>query len=465
MSESTEMTIRGGSGAMFDRIARRYDMLNRIMSLGMDQSWRRRTVKALELRPGDRVLDLATGTGDLALRIARRNPEVSVVGVDPSEGMLAVGSGKVARAGLASRIELVVGDAQALPLPDDSVDGACIAFGIRNVPDRAKGLAEMARVVRPGRKVCVLELGEPRRGFFAPFTRFHIRVIVPAPGRAVVGPARVPLPAAVGGRVPPARRVRRHDGGGRHGQRQRADHGLRRLQPLRRRGGRMSLAVREAERRAVPGPAGIAAWAADALARLPAPTEPTALCAISVPAPVCAPERLLDLVPNGDALLWAAPGGDAIAGAGVAFGVRADGRDRFTDVAREAEALWSRLTVVRHPASAGPPPRLFGGLAFAPGAADGAPWTGLGDADFALPRWRLAVGARGGAELTLVVSDWDDPAVRRQIAGFDRGDAGGAGRRAVRAIATARGQRRRAGPGAVAAAGRGDPPRHRSPAL
>jgi len=179
----------------------------------------------------------------------------------------------------------------------------------------------------------------------------------------------------------------------------------------------MSLAVREAERRALPGPAGIAAWAADALARLPAPTEPTALCAISVPAPTCTPERLLDLVPVGDAMLWAPPGEDAIAGVGVAFGVRAEGRDRFANVAREAEALWPRLTVVRHPASAGPPPRLYGGLAFAPGAADGAPWTGLGDADFALPRWRLAVGARGGAELSLVVSNWDDPAVRQQIAG------------------------------------------------
>ncbi len=187
MSESTEMIIRGGSGAMFDRIARRYDMLNRIMSLGMDQGWRRRTVEALELRPGDRVLDLATGTGDLALRIARRNPELRVVGVDPSEGMLEIGRQKVARAGLEERVELIAGDAQALPLPDDSVDGACIAFGIRNVPDRARGLAEMARVVRPGRRICVLELGEPRRGFFAPFTRFHIRVIVPRLGALLSG--------------------------------------------------------------------------------------------------------------------------------------------------------------------------------------------------------------------------------------------------------------------------------------
>ncbi len=180
----------------------------------------------------------------------------------------------------------------------------------------------------------------------------------------------------------------------------------------------MSLAVREAERHPLPGPGSIAAWAADALARLPTPTAPDALCAISVPAPVCAPERLLELVPSGDAMLWAPPGGEAIAGAGVAFAVRAVGRERFADVARAAEALWPRLVSVRHPAAAGPPPRLFGGLAFAPGAADRAPWTGLGDADFALPRWRLAVGPRGaGAELSLVVSDWDDPAVRRQIAG------------------------------------------------
>ncbi len=178
--------IQLGSGAMFDAIAPRYDRLNRILSLGVDRRWRRKTVAALQLgdRPA-RVLDVATGTGDLAIEIARRHPAASVVGVDPSEGMLEVGRRKLR--GLDDRVTLEVGDAQALAHPDDSFDGATIAFGIRNVPDRARGLAEMARVVRPGGRVCVLELSEPRGGLLAPFARFHVHVVVPRIGALLSG--------------------------------------------------------------------------------------------------------------------------------------------------------------------------------------------------------------------------------------------------------------------------------------
>lgn len=143
--------VRLGSGAMFDAIAPRYDRLNRIMSFGVDRRWRKKTVAALALPDGPcRVLDVATGTGDLAIDIARRHPHARVVGVDPSLGMLEIGRGKVAARGLADRVELLAGDAQALDHDDASFDGATIAFGIRNVPDRRRGLAEMARVVRPG---------------------------------------------------------------------------------------------------------------------------------------------------------------------------------------------------------------------------------------------------------------------------------------------------------------------------
>src|SRR5690242_8549329 len=131
-----------GSGAMFDGIAQRYDLVNRVISLGIDQSWRKKTVRSLELRPGARVLDLATGTGDLAIMVSRMYPEVTIVGVDPSEKMLEVGKKKLAAAGLGERIQLEVGDAQALKFPDNSFDGLCIAFGIRNVPDRLQGLRE-----------------------------------------------------------------------------------------------------------------------------------------------------------------------------------------------------------------------------------------------------------------------------------------------------------------------------------
>jgi demethylmenaquinone methyltransferase/2-methoxy-6-polyprenyl-1,4-benzoquinol methylase len=181
--------VRPGSGAMFDAIASRYDLLNRILSGGVDRRWRRRTVDALQL-PADqpaRVLDVATGTGDLAIAIARRHPLASVVGVDPSENMLAVGRTKLEKAGLADRVTLAAGDAEQLDYPDASFDGATIAFGIRNVPDRARGLAEMARVVRPGGRVCVLELSEPRGGVMAPLARFHVHVLVPRIGALLSG--------------------------------------------------------------------------------------------------------------------------------------------------------------------------------------------------------------------------------------------------------------------------------------
>ncbi|MDH5492437.1 MAG: bifunctional demethylmenaquinone methyltransferase/2-methoxy-6-polyprenyl-1,4-benzoquinol methylase UbiE [Myxococcales bacterium] len=176
-----------GSGLMFDRIARRYDRLNRILSLGVDQRWRRLAIDALGLRAGAQVLDLATGTGDLAIRIARRVPSASIVGLDPSAGMLAVAREKISRLGLEDRIELRAGDAQALPFDDDSFDGVTIAFGIRNVPDRSAALAEMARVCRPGARIAVLELGEPRSGLISALARLHIRQIVPRLGAWLSG--------------------------------------------------------------------------------------------------------------------------------------------------------------------------------------------------------------------------------------------------------------------------------------
>jgi demethylmenaquinone methyltransferase/2-methoxy-6-polyprenyl-1,4-benzoquinol methylase len=176
-----------GSGAMFDRIARRYDFVNRVLSFGIDRSWRRRTVKRLHLGERPRVLDVATGTGDLAIDIARMVPGSTVIGLDPSTQMLAIAKHKVARRGLAHRITLVEGDAQELPYADCEMDAATIAFGIRNVPDRSKGLRELARVVRPGGRICVLELGEPRRGFLGHAARFHTRHVVPRLGALLSG--------------------------------------------------------------------------------------------------------------------------------------------------------------------------------------------------------------------------------------------------------------------------------------
>jgi demethylmenaquinone methyltransferase / 2-methoxy-6-polyprenyl-1,4-benzoquinol methylase len=187
MTSETTALAKEGSGAMFDGIAARYDLVNRVISLGIDQSWRRKTVAALGLAPGHRVLDLATGTADLAIQVARTEPSVHVVGLDPSSKMLDVGREKVARATLEARVELVQGDAQALPFEANSFDSVCIAFGIRNVPDRAQALREMARVTRPGGRIAVLELSEPRSGLLGALARFHIHTVVPYVGALLSG--------------------------------------------------------------------------------------------------------------------------------------------------------------------------------------------------------------------------------------------------------------------------------------
>ncbi|HEX3759941.1 MAG TPA: bifunctional demethylmenaquinone methyltransferase/2-methoxy-6-polyprenyl-1,4-benzoquinol methylase UbiE [Kofleriaceae bacterium] len=186
--ESTGITAPAlGSGAMFDRIAARYDAMNRVLSFGLDRGWRRRTVRALQLGERPRVLDLATGTGDLAIDIARMHPGARVIGLDPSPRMLAIAEAKLARRGLADRVILVRGDAQQLPYANCEMDAATIAFGIRNVPDRPAALREMARVVRPGGRIAVLELGEPERGVLARAARFHTHHVVPVLGALLSG--------------------------------------------------------------------------------------------------------------------------------------------------------------------------------------------------------------------------------------------------------------------------------------
>jgi len=184
---TTLATTREGSGAMFDGIAERYDLVNRVISLGIDQSWRKKTVRSLELQPGARVLDLATGTADLAIMIAKLHPHVTLVGVDPSEKMLEVGKKKLDVGQLNERIELQVGDAQDLKFPDRTFDGVSIAFGIRNVPNRLQGLREMARVTKAGGRVAILELSEPRGGLLGPLARFHVHSVVPTIGALLSG--------------------------------------------------------------------------------------------------------------------------------------------------------------------------------------------------------------------------------------------------------------------------------------
>ncbi|GAB5365774.1 hypothetical protein AAMO2058_001087100 [Amorphochlora amoebiformis] len=179
-----------GSGRMFDEVAPRYDLINRVMSLTMDQSWRLELVSSLELQDGDRVLDLATGTADVAILEAKDEKGVEVLGIDPSENMIELGRSKILNEGLENRISLQIGDAMALDtIQDASFDKVSIAFGIRNIPDRLQALKEIRRVVRdsPGSRVAVLEFTEPHGGIIEFFARLYIRHVVPLLGSILSG--------------------------------------------------------------------------------------------------------------------------------------------------------------------------------------------------------------------------------------------------------------------------------------
>jgi demethylmenaquinone methyltransferase/2-methoxy-6-polyprenyl-1,4-benzoquinol methylase len=166
---------------MFDRIASVYDLMNSVMTAGMHQRWRERTADLARVGPGSRALDVATGTGDLAIALADRGADV--VGVDFAEKMLAIARGK------APAIDFRSGNALALECPDDSFDAATVGFGARNLDDLARGLAEMARVVRPGGRVVVLEITTPQRPPLSWFFRMWFDSVVPMIGRVAGDPA------------------------------------------------------------------------------------------------------------------------------------------------------------------------------------------------------------------------------------------------------------------------------------
>lgn len=168
---------------MFDAIAFRYDALNHLLSMGVDRSWRRKVVRRVHAAKPATILDLATGTGDLAIMLARECPQSAVTGIDLSEQMLAIGRQKVSQAGLAQCITLMQGDAENLPAEDNSFDAVTVAFGVRNFEDIARGVAEIHRVLHPGGIVCVLEFGMPRNKIFGTLYRFYFHRVLPSVGR------------------------------------------------------------------------------------------------------------------------------------------------------------------------------------------------------------------------------------------------------------------------------------------
>lgn len=167
----------------FDGIAGTYDLLNHLLSAGVDILWRRWTVDALELKSGWWLLDLATGTADLGLEAVARDPGVRVVGADLSLPMLRIGNRKRKRR--PGRLFLICGDAQRLPFPDARFHAVTIGFGVRNFSDLTAGLREILRVLRPGGRLAILEFSRPRAFLLSRIYLFYFRFILPAIGRLV----------------------------------------------------------------------------------------------------------------------------------------------------------------------------------------------------------------------------------------------------------------------------------------
>lgn len=193
---------------MFDAIAPRYDLLNRVLSAGIDRRWRARAVRALALTGQETLVDVCAGTADVALEAvgAGAHGAARAVGVDFAGAMLTLGLRKVAARGVSDRVTLVRGDALRLPLATGAADAATVAFGIRNVADTAQGCAELARVLKPGGRLAILEFGVPRVPGLGAMYQWYFSAVLPRMGRLISGhsAAYSYLPASVGSFTPPA---------------------------------------------------------------------------------------------------------------------------------------------------------------------------------------------------------------------------------------------------------------------
>jgi demethylmenaquinone methyltransferase/2-methoxy-6-polyprenyl-1,4-benzoquinol methylase len=170
---------------MFDKIAFRYDFLNRFLSAGIDVGWRKKAIKLLLPLHPKRILDVATGTGDFALTSYEILKPEKITGIDISEGMLELGRKKIVKAGLANHIELLNGDSEAILFEDNSFDAVTVAFGVRNFENLEQGLSEIKRVMRPGGRLIVLECTEPSLPVIKQFYNFYMKFITPKIGKII----------------------------------------------------------------------------------------------------------------------------------------------------------------------------------------------------------------------------------------------------------------------------------------
>ncbi|WP_075341098.1 bifunctional demethylmenaquinone methyltransferase/2-methoxy-6-polyprenyl-1,4-benzoquinol methylase UbiE [Tenacibaculum agarivorans] len=167
---------------MFDNISGNYDGLNRVISLGIDVSWRKKVVKLIGETQPKSILDIATGTGDLAMMMAKLNPE-KIVGLDISPGMLEVGKQKIKKASLDKKIEMIVGDSENIPFDDNTFDAITVSFGVRNFENLDKGLQEILRVLKPNGKFVILETSNPTKFPFKQLYKLYTNTILPTVGK------------------------------------------------------------------------------------------------------------------------------------------------------------------------------------------------------------------------------------------------------------------------------------------
>ncbi|REH46543.1 demethylmenaquinone methyltransferase/2-methoxy-6-polyprenyl-1,4-benzoquinol methylase [Tenacibaculum gallaicum] len=180
--KNSELGKKEQVAQMFDNISEDYDGLNRVISLGIDVSWRKKVVKLVGENNPQQILDIATGTGDLALMMSELNPE-KIVGLDISEGMLQVGRQKIAKANLSNKIKMIVGDSENIPFPDNTFDAITVSFGVRNFENLDKGLTEILRVLKPGGKFVVLETSNPTKFPFKQGYKLYTNYILPIIGK------------------------------------------------------------------------------------------------------------------------------------------------------------------------------------------------------------------------------------------------------------------------------------------
>ena len=170
---------------MFDKIAFRYDFLNRFLSAGIDVGWRKKAIKQLIPLDPKNILDVATGTGDFAITSYEILKPEKITGIDISDGMLEIGRKKIAKAGLENSIELIKGDSEAILFDDNSFDAVTVAFGVRNFENIEKGLSEIKRVLKPGGKLIVLECTKPSLPVIKQLYHFYMKFVTPKIGKII----------------------------------------------------------------------------------------------------------------------------------------------------------------------------------------------------------------------------------------------------------------------------------------